>query len=223
MASSQPEPWRFYALNIQEMSFMEKLVGVITVPGETFKHITEKDLKKGLFVILVIAILSGLAGATYFLKRDIDTPFGDIRSQMSPFVAVIFSITYLIRWFAPSLLLAVFAKVMIGVGSAKRLLAMTSFGSIPLLVQQILRVIDSQIITSTEIKQIIASSFSGDGFVTQFLNEGLKVLNIFEIITVILTVYAVRENYGSSTGKAAQVTVLAYLAYVFVRTLLPLI
>ena len=100
---------------------------------------------------------------------------------------------------------------------------MTSFASIPLLILQILRIIDSQIISPSEVAQVIASRFTGEGLLVRFLNQGLNVLNVFGLITLIFTVYAVTENYGTSNRKAAQVTVLSYLTYLIIRTFLPLI
>ena len=202
---------------------MEKLIGVITVPGETFKHITEKDLNKGLLIIIITAILSGFAGSTYFSKMSLGPQLSDMQSQMAPFIAIANALTYVTRWLAPSLIIAVIAKLMIGDGSTKRLFAMTSFASIPLLILQILRIIDSQIISPSEVGQVIASRFTGEGLLVRFLNQGLNVLNVFGLITLIFTVYAVTENYGTSNRKAAQVTVLSYLTYLIIRTFLPLI
>lgn len=205
------------------MSFTEKLIGVITVPSETFKHITEKDLKKGLLIIFIIVLLSGFAGFTYFSKMSMGSQISDMQSQIAPFIAVANAITYITRWLVPSIIIAVMAKLMIGEGKIKRLLVMTSYASMPLLILQILRVIDSQIISSAEVGQVIASRFTGEGFVVRFLNQGLNVLNVFGLLTLILTVYAVRENYETSTSKATQVTIISYLVYVIIRTFLPLI
>ena len=202
---------------------MEKLIGVITVPSETFKHITEKDLNKGLLIIIITALLSGFAGSTYFSKMSLGPQLSDMQSQMAPFIAIANALTYVTRWLAPSLIIAVIAKLRIGDGSTKQLFAMTSFASMPLLFQQILRIIDSQIISPSEVGQVIASRFTGEGFLVRFLNQGLNVLNVFGLITLVVTVYAVGENYGTSNSKAAQITVLSYLTYLIIRTFLPLI
>ena len=205
------------------MSFIEKMIGVITVPSETFKNITEKDLKKGLLIIIITALLSGFAGSTYFSKMSLGPQLSEMQSQMTPFIAIANALTYVTRWLAPSLIITVIAKLMIGDGNTKRLLSMTSFASMPLLIQQILRLIDSQIVSPAEVGQVIASRFTGEGLLIRFLNQGLNVLNVFGLITVILTVYAVTENYGTSKRKAAQVTVISYLTYLIIRTFLPLI
>jgi len=205
------------------MGFMEKLIGVITVPGETFKHITEKDIKKGLLIIFIIALLSGFAGSNYFSKMSLGPRLSDMQSQMGLFIAIANAIASITRWLAPSLIIVLIAKLMIGDGNIKRLLAMTAYASMPLFIQQILRVIDSLIISSAEVGQAVASRFTGDGLLVRFLNQGLNVLNVFGLITLILTVYAVRENYGTAKNKAAQVTIISYLAYVLLRTFLPLI
>jgi hypothetical protein len=229
------------------MSFIEKLVGVVTVPKEAFEHIEEGDLRKGILLILVISLLSTWAGATYFSKMEIDLsgltsragPGGPgffnqggstqapdleaIRAQMTPLVAAANALAAFTRWLTPSILLVLVAKMLAGEGSAKRLLAMTAFASLPLLLQQILRVIDSMIITSAELKQLAATGLSGTGLVDRFLTQGLRVLNLFGLATLALTVLAIRENYGTATGKASQVVLLAYVGYIIVRMFLPVL
>jgi hypothetical protein len=229
------------------MSFTEKLVGVVTVPREAFEQIEEGDLRKGILLILVIAFLSAWAGATYFSKTEIDLsrlasgagPGGNgffnrggststsdleaIRAQMMPLIGAVNALTAFTRWLTPSILLVLAAKMLVGEGSAKRLLAMTTFASLPLLLQQILRVIDSLVITPAELKQLAATGLSGTSLVDGFLTQGLRVLNLFGLATLVLTVLAIRENYGTTTGKASQVALLAYAGYILVRTFLPVL
>jgi len=167
------------------MSFIEKLVGVVTVPREAFERIEEGDLRRGILLILVISLLSAWAGATYFSKTEIDLstlssragPGGQsffdrggstqtpdletIRAQLTPMVAVVNALAAFTRWLTPSILLVIIAKILAGEGGAKRLLAMTAFASLPLLLQQVLRVIDSMFITSAELKLLAATGLSG--------------------------------------------------------------
>jgi len=227
------------------MSFIEKLVGVVTVPREAFERIEEGDLRRGILLILVISLLSAWAGATYFSKTEIDLstlssragPGGQsffdrggstqtpdletIRAQLTPMVAVVNALAAFTRWLTPSILLVIIAKILAGEGGAKRLLAMTAFASLPLLLQQVLRVIDSMFITSAELKLLAATGLSGTGLVDRFLMQGLRVLNLFGIATLALTVLAMRENYGTSMGKASQVALIAYAGYILVRTFIP--
>jgi hypothetical protein len=51
----------------------------------------------------------------------------------------------------------------------------------------------------------------------------LRVLNLFGIANLVLTILAIRENYRTSTGKASQVTLLAYSGYILVKTLIPVL
>jgi hypothetical protein len=138
-------------------------------------------------------------------------------------VAVVNALAAFTRWLTPSILLVIIAKILAGEGGAKRLLAMTAFASLPLLLQQVLRVIDSMFITSAELKLLAATGLSGTGLVDRFLMQGLRVLNLFGIATLALTILAIRENYGTSTGKASQVALIAYAGYILVRTFIPIL
>ncbi|MCW4036722.1 MAG: YIP1 family protein [Candidatus Bathyarchaeota archaeon] len=231
--------------------FAEKLVGVLTSPRETFRTIEEGDLKKGLTIVLLAAILSAWAGMTYTSKMEfniyvllqteqgrtsmpggfshpgtIETQEFDpeaLRSRMLPFIALGGGIGALTRWLVPSLLVLVAARLLVGGGSSKRMLAMTGFAYAPMLAQQLLRVIDSSTITASKVATLSATSMLGAGLIPRIINQVLSVFTVFGIAVAILTVFAVSANFETSTKDAAKATILGYLLYVLLRTFLPIL
>jgi hypothetical protein len=111
-----------------EKSFASKIFGVITSPRRAFQDIEERDLRSGLLVVLLVAILSAWAGMTYFSKmelnlqaaslagpfrqggpgffqpgaQDSQIDFEAIRSRLVPFIAIGCIVGTFIRWLVPS-------------------------------------------------------------------------------------------------------------------------
>ena len=106
------------------------------------------------------------------------------------------------------------AKVLVGEGSSKRMLAMTSFAFMPMAAQQLLRVLDAMTISSTNLAALAASQLNATGLLGKIINQAIGVFTIFGLLTVLLNTYAVSANYGADTRKSVTVTVAAYLIYV---------
>jgi hypothetical protein len=53
-----------------DKGFVGKIFGVITSPRRAFQDIEERDLRTGLLVVLLVAVLSAWAGMTYFSKME---------------------------------------------------------------------------------------------------------------------------------------------------------
>lgn len=231
--------------------FAEKLVGVLTFPGETFRTIEEGDLKKGLTIVLLAAVLSAWAGMTYASKMEFDIsvllqsrqgganiPGGfshpgttetqefdseAVMSRLTPFIAIGSFIGTLTRWLVPSLLVAVTARILIGGGSSKRFLAMTSFAYTPKVVNQVLRVIDASMITRSVVAALAAQQVVGTGLVPRIFSQTLIVFTIFGLAVAILTIFAVSVNFNTTKKEAAKATILGYLLYILLRTFLPIV
>ncbi len=223
-----------------EKGFVGKMFGVITSPRRAFHDIEERDLRAGLLVVLLVAVLSAWAGMTYFSKTDLNLqatgqagPLGHggpmffqpgaqdsqidfeaIRSRLMPFIAIGNVVGTFIRWLVPSLLVLITAKVLVREGSSKRMLAMTSFAFMPMAAQQLLRVLDAMTISSTDLAAFTASQLALTGLVGKIINQAIGVFTVFGLLTVLLNTYAVSANYGADTRKSAMVTVAAYLIYV---------
>jgi len=222
--------------------FAGKVMGVIASPREAFKDIEEGDLRKGVAIVLLVAILSAWAGMAYASKMEFnfagvrqggmfrpgahDSPVIDaeaIRSRLAPFVALGNGLVAVTRWLVPSVLVLLSAKVLVGQGSSRRILAMTGFASVPRLAQQAIRVVDAYTITAPELAAYMASQGAATGLPGRILNQAMNVIDIFGLATIVLTVFAVSVNYEADTRKSAVVTVAAYLIYVLLRAFIPII
>ena len=214
----------------ERISFMEILVGVVKRPFDTFNSIRSGDMWRGLSVLTFVAILASLAGYIYAAKLPINMQeMGaalngqtqiDLEAlrgarAMGNFVGVY------TRWIIPSILIILAANLTLDEGSGRRMCVMTCFASIPQVVQHALRILDAVTADSVAVATVIASRASST-LVMMILNQAITVLNLFGLLTFVLTVYAVSANYGTNTRKAFYTTSLAYAVYIFVKVYLPL-
>ena len=214
----------------ERISFMEILVGVVKKPYDTFSLIWSGDMWRGLSVLTFVAILASLAGYIYAAKLPINMQeMGaalngqtqiDLEAlrgarAMGNFVGVY------TRWIIPSILIILAANLTLDEGSSRRMCVMTCFASIPQVVQHALRILDAVTADSVAVATVIASRASST-LVMMILNQAITVLNLFGLLTFVLTVYAVSANYGTNTRKAFYTTSLAYAVYIFVKVYLPL-
>ncbi len=210
-----------------DKGFMSKIFGVITSPRRAFQDIEERDLRTGLLIVLLVAVLSAWAGITYFSKTELNLQaagqsgidFETIKSRMMPFIAIGGIVGTFIRWLVPSLLVLLTAKVLVGEGSSRRMLAMTGFAFMPMAAQQLLRVLDAMTISSANLAALTASKLTLTGLVGKMINQAIGVFTVFGLFSVLLNTYAVSANYEADTRKSAMVTVAAYLIYVLLRAL----
>ena len=192
-------------------SFREKIFGVLRSPSTGFPQIEEDDLRKGILIIFIIGLLSSWAGVIYLRARTI-----------MPFLAIGGIVGAFTRWLIPSVLVLITAKILIGDGNTRRMLAMTAFASLPQLAQQLLRVVDASTISTVDLTALRAAVFPSTGLIFKAMNQGIKVFNLFGLLTLALTVYAVSANYGSPKRRALTVSVSAYLAYILLKVFLPI-
>ncbi|MBA7604021.1 hypothetical protein ES703_11139 [subsurface metagenome] len=192
-------------------SFREKIFGVLRSPSTGFPQIDEDDLRKGILIIFIIGLLSSWAGIIYLRART-----------MTPFLAIGGIVGAFTRWLIPSVLVLITAKILIGDGNTRRMFAMTAFASLPQLAQQLLRVADASTISTVDLTALRAAVFPSTGLIFKVMNQGVKVFNLFGLLTLALTVYAVSANYGSPKRRALTVSVSAYLAYILLKVFLPI-
>ena len=210
-----------------DKGFASKIFGVITSPRRGFLDIEERDLRTGLFIVFLVAVLSAWAGMIYFSKTELNLLAAGLSgvnfdaSRLTPFIAIGGIVGTFIRWLVPSLLVLLTAKVLVGEGSSRRMLAMTSFAFMPMAAQQLLRVLDAMTISSANLAALTASQLALTGLVGKIINQAIGVFTVFGLLTVLLNTYAVSANYGADTRKSATVTVAAYLIYVLLLTFIP--
>jgi hypothetical protein len=231
----------------KKSGFLGKIIGLVASPRGVFTEIEELDLRGGIIVILLIGVLAGWAGMTYFSKTELQIPdmgpgsgggppgFGPgppgssgvdpavLRSRLAPFIAIGGVLGSVTRWLVPSILVLFVANIRLGKGSSKRMLAMTGFAAAPRIIQQLLRGIDSYTISAADIASLTASRAAASGLLGKLLNQAFSVFNLFGVLTIILTAVAVSVNYETAPRKAAIVTVMAYIMYAILRVYLPII
>ena len=233
----------------EKIGFIGIILGTLRTPKKTFEGIGEKDLTRGIAVVVLVALLTTWAGMVYFSKTPIDfsalagqggmggnSPMFHagaqdtggldpeaIKNRLAPFVAIGNGLGAITRWLVPSVILVMVANLRVGKGSTKRLLAMTGFASAPRILQQTLRVIDAYTISTADIVSVTATRSLFQGLAGNVLNQTLGVFNLFGILTMILTVNAVSVNYETTTRKSVTVTILAYAIYILLRTYLPIL
>ncbi len=237
-------------MNESKNGFLGKIMGLATSPRVVFSGIEEIDLQKGIATILIIALLSGWAGITYFTKTELQLPGmgsgsgrpgggspmfrpgaqdsggidpGTIRSRLAPFIAIGGVLGAVTRWLVPSVLVLLAANIWVGKGSSKRMLAMTGFASAPRIIQQLLRVIDAYTISAADLASLTATQASASGLLGKLVNQAFTIFNLFGVLTIVLTAVAVSVNYEATPRKAAYVSVLAYVVYMVLRVFLPIL
>ena len=237
-------------MNESKNGFLGKIMGLTTSPRVVFSGIEEIALQKGIATVLIIALLSGWAGITYFTKTELQLPGmgsgsgrpgggspmfrpgaqdsggidpGMIRSRLAPFIAIGGVLGAVTRWLVPSVLVLLAANIWVGKGSSKRMLAMTGFASAPRIIQQLLRVIDAYTISAADLTSLTATQASASGLIGKLVNQAFTIFNLFGVLTIVLTAVAVSVNYEATPRKAAYVSVLAYVAYMVLQVFLPIL
>jgi hypothetical protein len=229
----------------KKRGFLGKITGLATSPRDVFTGLEEFDLTRGITVVLIIAVLAGWAGMTYFAKTELQIPdmgpgggspmfnpgaqdsngidLEALRSRLAPFIAIGGAVGTVTRWLVPSILVLFVANIWVGKGSSKRMFAMTGFASAPRIIQQLLRVVDAYTISAADLASLTATHAAASGLLGRLVNQAFTVFNLFGVLTIILTVVAVSVNYEATPRKAAYVTVLAYVVYMVLRVYLPII
>jgi len=213
-----------------EMSFSKKLVGVFTHPRSTFEAITEKNLTSGFTVVLLVVIVGVLASAQYVSRIDVSSlplmsqfPGVDastIRSGLGVAFGLITGIRTVTGWLIPALIIYAMARLITGGGGFKRLLAQTGFASAPLLIQQVLRLIDAYATRGVLGGGLLQTGFLTAGLPLRILNQTLNTLNLFSLVTMGLTVVATSVTFKSSKKKMALIVVASYVVFIVLRALI---
>ena len=223
----------------KKTEFPKQIWTCLKSPRKGFESIREEDLWKGAVLILLVASFSALAGFNYASKSPLQLPVGltpgnrqvfprqafDTEAFRKSFVilsTVGNGLKVITGWLITAVILHIFARFLAGKGSLKRLMALTGFASIPLVLQQILRLIDSLTISRDTLININVARALGRTLAMRLLTGVLTIFTVFGIWVFALTILAVSFNYESSRRRAATVTLLAYLVFVVMRVFLPI-
>ena len=201
----------------ENIGFIEMVTGVLRRPTMTFPYIQEGDLMKGAVIVVVAAILAGVSTMTYMNKvpieillsslQNVEVDTSSMQGTMGMFSAIGVIVAVLAGWGLSTLLFHALSNLLGGTGSMKRFFAMTGFASTPLLLKQVIRMIDSFTISQdAAVGFFIANRDIGNKLLTGLM--GANLLNLFGVATLYLTVNAINANYGLGKGKALVIALI---------------
>jgi len=229
----------------EKRGFINQIWGCMASPRQMFKSIEGEDLRKAMALILILAAVSALAGYGYASELPVTMPerFGPSGRSGSPtrfgpprqsidlqafrrsilvFRALRDGLSAVAGWLVLSVVLHLSASMLAGKGSLRRMLALTGFASIPLILQQLLRVIDAYTISGQALLSVAAAKTSGQPLISRLLNEAFAVFTVFGLWTFALTIVAVSVNYRVSIKRATFASAFAYLVFILLRLFSPL-
>ena len=199
-------------------------------PRKTFESIQGKDLSGGLLVIALIALFSAWTGYIYSFKLPIlqipgigqnggfQNP-GTFRTNMAILLAIGSGLGGVVEWLVLSVLIFLAGRLMIGKGSFRKMLALTAFSSMPLIIQQVLRLIDSYTVPEQTLLSMMSAGSSTQNLL---ISQILSVFTVFGIWSFAITLVAVSVNYGASKRRAFAATLTAYILFMLLRALTPI-
>lgn len=224
----------------EESRFIRQVTEPLTSPRSSFRSILEKpNLSKAATLILLIAIIAAWASYNYTGKLPLntapeqETTFppgpGAIVSpeqfrQASMIVSTITEFAGVFGgWLITSALVHGFAKIQKGKSNFRKMLTLAGYASIPLLIQHLLRLLDSFIVTEQEMLQLTARiQGSTQSFLDGVANKAIETFTIFQLWTMALLVIAIHENYKISTLRSIVVAGLSYTLIIFLKVFLTL-
>jgi len=218
----------------QKSSFIRDIIGCLISPRSSLKSILKKpSLKKATALILLIAIVAAWASFNYMSKLPL-TSFLNMEDedyfpgqgppvnpeQLRQASGIMSAMTALIgvfaTWLISSALIHGFSKTLRGKGSFRSMLTLAGYASAPLLIQQILRLADSFMISQEALQ--LATNLQ----MSAIAEAAVDIFTIFGIWSMILLIIATRENYKMSTARSIVATALSSILIVFISTFLPL-
>ena len=224
----------------QKLSFIREIVGCLISPRSSFKSVLEKpSLLKATTLILLIALVAALATfnyrgklpVTYLLQQRPGVLFPRQGASVNPeqfhhalmFIdAMMGLIGVFATWLISSALIHGFSSRLGEKGTFRSMLTLSGYASTPLLIQQILRLVDSFMVSQEELLQLATNfQLSADPLLNTLAKAAVNIFTIFRLWSIILLIIAIHENYRMSTIRSIIVVVLSFIIIVFVSLVLP--
>lgn len=214
----------------RRFDFILGIMKCIVSPQSLFKSVLEKpNLTKATSLILVIAVVAAWASFNYMSKLPLTSLLQQEGGGMFPeqgqlmIASVVMTLIGVFgTWFTSSALIHGFAKVLKGNGAFNNILILAGYASMPLLIQQLLRLVDSFVVSPEGALQIVGFLVSAGPLLNPIASAAAHILTIFRLWSIVLLVIAVRENYKVSMARSTVVTILSFTAVLFISTFLPL-
>jgi hypothetical protein len=211
-------------MNEEQIGLIEISIGVLRASQSTFNRIDEKKLISGLIIIIIIGVLRAGSSALYVNKIPIEVLIPEIEqssvdisrvTQNIGTISAIGGFLSVLIWYIVVVLIIHGLNLLTGKpGSIKKTFTMNGFASIPFVLQQILRLVDS-IITSPETltNYYISKTAITENFLRSLTNT--NTLTLFGVYVWILMGFATSENYVISKRRALSFSLVPYLLFFF--------
>jgi len=225
----------------EEPGFIGQVIGCLTSPRVSFKSILEKPgLLKAATLILLVAIVASWASYNYagklplpsIIQRETIGQFPGQGVLISPqqlrqTLVILNTVTGFTgifgSWLISSALVHALSRGQRGKGTYKSMLTLAGYASTPLLIQHLLRLIDSFMVTEQGLLQLSgATQMFNQPLLNATANAAMDIFSIFRLWSIALFVIAVRENYEISTARSVATVVATYIIMLILSVFLPL-
>jgi hypothetical protein len=125
----------------ERKGFFELVVGVLGRPRETFRYVSERDLTRGLLMVLLMVVLAAASASTYMSKIPLDVlvpqlgqagvDASQLGGSMGMFAGIGVAVSILVGFAASTLLMHGIATLTGGGGNMRRFFAMHGFATTP--------------------------------------------------------------------------------------------
>lgn len=215
----------------EESSFIGQVIGCLTSPRSSLKSILEKPiLLRAAVLILVIAVIAAWASYNYTGKLPLASiseqetgPFAGpgvsperIR-QASMIVSVMIGLFGVFgSWLISSAIIHVLSRRQGGRGTFRDMLTLAGYASTPLLIQHLLRLIDSFMVTEQGVLQLLGGAqVFNQPLLNAIANAAINTFSIFKLWSIALFVIVICENYGISTARSIVTVAATYIIIMF--------
>ena len=209
-------------MNEMRKGFLGQIREALTSPKNGFQSVTEKDLRRGIVIVLVTAIVSAAAGMMYLSKIPVEVLMSSLASYnvdpgpvvqaMGTFAAIGGFLRVLIDWALLTLMMHAFATLLSGKGSLRRFFALTGFAYLPLTLQQILRVVDALIAQPSALVNLYVSNAQATGLMKVIVS--MNLFTLFGLAALVLKGFAISANYESTTRKGVFIAAVPYIIFI---------
>jgi len=198
----------------ERRSLLLQVVECVRSPRSTFGSLLgESSLRNSILLVSTIAIIASLASYNYM---------GKLTQSKTGIFPIMTLIGIFGSWLISSSFLQVFSRVQGVKSSLRNILILTGFASTPLLIQQILRLIDSFTISPKQLLQlIIRSQIIENQFLNSALNSAFDNFNIFLLWSLYLQAIALQENYKISRNRSIITVIVTFIMMLIVSIFLP--
>jgi hypothetical protein len=210
--------------------FVELVAGVLRRPQETFQYVSERDLVRGLLIVVLMVVLAAASASTYMSKIPLEVLVPQISQagvdasqlggSMGLFAGIGVAVSILVGFAVSTLLMHGIATLTGGGGNMKRFFAMHGFAATPHTLNYLLRLADSFISSSSQLAgYFVANREIGNSVLKAVI--GTNLFTVFGFAALVYITYAVAENYQIGRRKAFIIALVPYVLYVAINLFSP--